>query len=83
MKNDEQSRNASGASRLSVKLGDRVRELEAECGSLREAARRTGFDAGYLLRLRDGEKTNPSAESLKRLGLERVVTYKRIVSTNV
>lgn len=59
-------------------IGDRVRELEVEYGSLREAARQTGFDAGYLLRLRDGEKTNPSAESLKRLGLRRVVMYERI-----
>lgn len=70
------------ALRLNVGLGDRIRELEAECGSLREAARRTSFDAGYLLRLRDGEKTNPSAESLKRLGLRRVVMYERIKSPN-
>lgn len=61
-------------------LGDRILELEKQHGSLRAAARALGCDAGYLSRLRDGEKDNPSAILLKRMGLKRVVAYERIKS---
>ena len=83
MKNDEQKRNASGASRLSVGLGDRISELEQQHGSLRSASKVLGCDAGYLSRLRSGEKENPSAILLKRMGLKRVIAYERIKSPNV
>lgn len=56
-------------------LSGRVRMLETQHGGLRAAARATGIDAGYLKRLRDGEKTNPSAATLAKLGLRREVIY--------
>lgn len=56
-------------------LAERVRHLEIEHGGLRAAARATGVDAGYLKRLRDGEKTNPSTATLAKLGLRKEVIY--------
>lgn len=56
-------------------LSDRVSALETQHGGLRAAARATGIDAGYLKRLRDGEKTNPSGETLRKLGLRKEVIY--------
>lgn len=58
-------------------LGVRIRELETQHGGLRAAARVLNCDAAYLLRLRDGEKRNPSAAMLRKLGLKKVVTYVR------
>lgn len=45
--------------------------------SLRHMADMLGIDAGYLSRLRSGEKTEPSEEVLRKLGLRRVVYYVR------
>lgn len=58
-------------------LGVRIRELEVQHGGLRAAARVLDCDAAYLLRLRDGEKCNPSTKILRKLGLKKVVTYVR------
>jgi len=58
-------------------LGVRIRELEVQHGGLRAAARVLDCDAAYLLRLRDGEKRNPGAAMLRKLGLKKVVTYVR------
>ena len=44
--------------------------------SLRALARDTGLDVSYLSRLASGEKTNPTDETLEKLGIERVVTYR-------
>ena len=52
-----------------------VRQLEIEHGGLRAAARALAIDVGYLKRLRDGEKTNPSAATLTKLGLTKEVVY--------
>ena len=73
---------ASGESELNAWLGDRISELEKQHGSLRAAAKVLGCDAGYLSRLRSGEKENPSAILLKRMGLRRVIAYERIKSPN-
>ena len=56
-------------------LAERVIVLECLHGGLRAAARAIGIDAGYLKRLRDGEKTNPSDATLAKLGLKKEVTY--------
>lgn len=56
-------------------LAERVKSLEALHGGLRSAARSTGIDVSYLKRLRDGDKTNPSDETLDKLGLKKVVIY--------
>lgn len=50
--------------------------LRMQC-SLRHMADQLGIDAGYLSRLRSGEKTEPSDEVLRKLGLRRVVYYVR------
>lgn len=64
-------------------LQDRIDELVAQHGSLRAVARVTDIDAGYLSRLRTGEKVNPEKDKLRRLGLRRVVTFERIKTPNV
>jgi hypothetical protein len=53
-----------------------IEAAEEEHGSLRSAAKALGIDPGYLSRLKNGEKTNPSDEVLAALGLERVVLYR-------
>lgn len=45
-------------------------------GTLRGVARVTGVDVGYLSRLMSGEKTEPSEETLKALGIRRIVEYR-------
>lgn len=58
-------------------LAMRIKELVAEHDGLRAAARYLKCDPSYLLRLHDGEKTNPSEAILKKLGLKKVVIYVR------
>jgi hypothetical protein len=43
-------------------------------GGLRAAAKATGIDAAYLLRLKRGTKGNPGEEVCAQLGLEK--TYR-------
>lgn len=64
-----------------VTLAGRVSELVERYGSLRAAARVLRVDHGYLHRLRDGSKKEPSHALLRRMGLRRVVHYVRISST--
>lgn len=59
-------------------IPERLDALVVLFGSLRAVAGVTGLDVGYLSRLRNGHKVEPSAETLKRLGLRRVVTYERV-----
>ncbi len=47
-------------------------------GSLREASKQLEIDVAYLSRLKNGKKTNPSDEVLRKLGLCRVVSFVRI-----
>jgi siroheme synthase (precorrin-2 oxidase/ferrochelatase) len=63
-------------------LQERIDELVQQHGSLRAVARVTEIDAGYLSRLRAGEKVNPEKDKLRRLGLRRVVSYERIKTPN-
>lgn len=58
-------------------LSDRIAELIAQHGSLRNAALVLKVDSGYLSRLASGEKAAPGPGLLRRLGLRRVVTYER------
>ena len=62
-------------------LQERVRELEQQHGGLRAAARAIQIEPSYLCRLGTGEKAQPSEAILRRLGLRRVVTYKRAPSS--
>lgn len=59
-------------------LGQRVDELIGCHGTLREVSRLLQIDCGYLSRLRNGEKMNPSRNILQKLGLREVVYYERI-----
>lgn len=56
-------------------LTERIEQLVEQHGTLRAVSRVTEIDAGYLSRLRSGEKVNPEKAKLRRLGLRRVVTY--------
>jgi hypothetical protein len=67
---------------LSVTLQERIDQLVVQHGSLRAVARVTEIDAGYLSRLRAGEKVNPQKDYLRRLGLRRVVTFERLKTPN-
>lgn len=62
-------------------LRARIQELAKQHGSLRAAARVLDVDHGYLSRLQDGLKTEPSDDLLRKLDLRRVVTYIRRSST--
>jgi len=53
----------------------RIQELADQHGSLRAAARVLKIDPGYLCRLMDGSKVQPSDAILRKLGLKRVVMY--------
>ena len=66
-----------------VTLQERIDELVQQHGSLRAVARVTEIDAGYLSRLRAGEKVRPSGDKLRRLGLRSVVSYERLKTPNV
>lgn len=56
-------------------LTERILQLIEQHGSLRAAARVIDVDPGYLSRLARGEKVQPSADILRRMGIKRVVTY--------
>jgi replicative DNA helicase len=57
------------------KLRQRIQEISKQHGSLRAAARALEIDAGYLSRLQNGEKIEPSDDMLRKLNLRRIVTY--------
>jgi len=54
----------------------RIEQAEKKHGGLRPAAKALGIDPGYLFRLKNAQKMNPSDEVLAALGLERVVYYR-------
>lgn len=56
-------------------LRARVEAVVKHFGSLRIAGRALRINYAYLARLRSGEKVNPTAAVLKKLGLRKVVTY--------
>lgn len=56
-----------------------IQRLVNRAGSLRAAARVLEIDAGYLCRLRAGDKVSPDDALLRKLGLRRVTTYRRIL----
>lgn len=62
---------------MSVTLAERITELRHKHGSLRAAAAVLEVDVAYLSRLASGEKDNPQAWLLRRMGLRQVVTYER------
>lgn len=63
-----------------ITLRQRIDELIAQHGTLRATARVLMTDCGYLHRLRNGEKTEPGDDLLRRMGLREVTTYERTSS---
>lgn len=55
-----------------------IREIVNQHGGVRQAARALQIDHGYLSRLWSGDKDNPSEAMMKKLGIEREVSYRRI-----
>jgi hypothetical protein len=64
-----------------ISLAARIIELIHEHDGVRGVERATGIDAAYLIRLREGKKTNPGPDVLKKLGLEQVITYRRAAAS--
>ena len=56
-------------------LPERMEMLVKQHGGLNAAARAVRIDHAYFHRLLSGEKKEPSAAVLRKLGLRRVVTY--------
>lgn len=61
-----------------MKISARIKQLQRDHGGLRAAARAIGMSPSYMIRLRDGKKLEPSVRLLRKLGLEKKVTYARI-----
>ena len=55
-------------------LSTAINRLIAKHGGLRPAARAIQLDVAYLSRLRSNEKSNPSDEICKKLGVRKNVT---------
>lgn len=62
-------------SKNALTLHAHIKGIVARHGGLRPAARVLGMTAPYLYRLYTGDKDNPSARTLRKLGLKRVVLY--------
>ena len=58
-------------------LRERISSLIQQYGGVRKASRAIQIDSAYLVRLRDGQKTDPSDKTLKRLGLKKHIHYSR------
>lgn len=58
-----------------MKLSQCIDKLIMKHGGLRAAARATGLDSAYLIRLQSGVKEHPSARTLSALGIEQRVNY--------
>lgn len=59
-------------------LVERVNRLIEQHGGIRPAARALEIDPAYLMRLRDSIKINPSDDTLRKLGLRKVVTIRYV-----
>ena len=58
-----------------LRVQNQMRAMVKQVGGVRATAKIIGVDAGYISRLCNGGKFNPSDAILKRLGLVRVVSY--------
>lgn len=62
---------------VNVRLPVYIAMLIRKHKGLRKAAKALDIDPAYLHRLKTGEKTNPSGDVLRKLGVRAVVTYAR------
>jgi hypothetical protein len=61
-------------------LLEAIRELTQRHGSQAEAARYCDINKSYWSRMMAGVKDWPSEETLKRLGLRRIISYEWVKS---
>lgn len=54
-----------------------VKKLVVEHGGVRATEAATGVDKSFISRLMNGKKTNPSQETLTKLGLVAVARYRK------
>lgn len=59
---------------MEVSLEQFISDL-VENSSFREVGNNLNIDSGYLYKLFNGDKTNPSEETLSKLGLVKRVVY--------
>lgn len=64
-----------------IDIRNRIIQLIKKHGGVNSAATKVKVDPAYFVRLRDGERNNPGDETLAKLGLKKVVTY-RLLSTS-
>lgn len=58
---------------MKITLSKHMQKLERRYGGLRKAAYAMGICPAYWSRLRNGKMARPSADTLDRLGVARVV----------
>jgi hypothetical protein len=56
-------------------LRARVEAIVKHYGGVRPAGRALRINYAYLSRLRTGEKSNPTAATLRKLGLRKLISY--------
>lgn len=59
-------------------ISDAVQALIDRHGGLRPAARAVGINYAYLWRLWNGVKSNPSDAVLRKLGLVKEISYRKL-----
>ena len=62
-----------------MQLDKAVSRVVRQCGGVTDTCDQTGLHPAYLYRLMNGERTNPSDDTLAVLGIERRTDY-RVVS---
>lgn len=60
---------------MTITIKQHLKSLEAKYDGLRPACRALGIDPAYWVRLRSGEKDNPSDYALTKLGLYRTIVF--------
>ena len=60
------------------KIRERLDEVIKKYGGVRRAALALDMDTAYFSRLNTGEIQEPKGREFEKLGMKRVVTYKRI-----
>lgn len=68
---------AAAPAKSMTSVAQRIQELAEVHGSVKDAANYLGVNAIYLQRLANDSKTSPSEDVLKKLGLQRIVSYVR------
>lgn len=68
---------AAAPTKSMTSVAQRIQELAEVHGSVKDVANYLGVNGVYLQRLANDSKTSPSEDVLKKLGLQRIVSYVR------